>query len=100
LGPSATIKRPTSPVRLELANALAADYQWMFYRHYSASQERRQAAVKLAERLFELKNGRLPQPDQLVPDYLPSLPVDRIPNGLTLAGRVGAIKPTSRPSSN
>ena len=98
LGPAGTIKRSTNPLGLELVSGAVADYQWMFYRYHSVSQKRRQGAVKLAERLFEVKNGRLSQPVELVPDYLSSLPLDPLSAGWTVAGT--PAPPTTAPSKN
>ena len=95
--PSAAVSRNFYRFRLELVS-VAANYPFVLYRYHLVSQKRRQAAVKRAERLFEVKNGRLPRPDELVPDYLPSLPLDPMSAGWTVAGTPAA--PTTAPNKN
>ena len=45
--------------------------------HYRLIAERRMAAIAIAIRIYESQNGRRPQNlSELVPDYLPAVPVD------------------------
>jgi len=63
--------------------------------HFRAITMRRMAATALASRLYEIDHGRRPASlDQLVPDYLPEVPVDPfVPDGRSIAYRPGAPKP-------
>ena len=50
--------------------------------HYRGLAERRMAAIALAMRLYELDHGRRPRElAQLVPDYLPAVPIDPMAAG-------------------
>ena len=64
------VRRPISAVMLpSLARAVQM--------HYLGLAERRMAAVALALRLYELDHGRRPRElADLVPDYLPAVPLD------------------------
>jgi hypothetical protein len=50
--------------------------------HYRALAERRMAAIALAMRLYELDHGRRPRElAELVPEYLPAVPLDPMAEG-------------------
>lgn len=62
--------------------------------HYRALAERRMAAIALAIRLYELDHGRRPrQLSELVPDYLPAVPLDPMADD----GRVISYLPEAKP---
>ena len=69
------LRRPISAVMLpSLAHAVRL--------HYSVLAQRRMAAIALAMRLFELDHGRRPRElAELVPDYLPAVPIDPMAAG-------------------
>jgi len=53
-----------------------------FLQHYQSVRLRREAAIALAERMHELKYGRRAQRvEELVPEFLPSAPLDPVAGG-------------------
>jgi hypothetical protein len=60
-----------------LTRMLLPSFERAFVLHYRALAMRRMAAVALAIRLFEIDYGRRPDRlDDLVPEYLPEIPLD------------------------
>jgi hypothetical protein len=80
-------KRPpeidANPKEHQLARNLTAPPALHITRHYRTTADRRLAAVALAMRAYAVAhNGKMPtQLDQLVPQYLPKVPVDPMTSG-------------------
>ncbi|MBN1343619.1 MAG: hypothetical protein JXQ73_13105 [Phycisphaerae bacterium] len=66
-----------------LSSTLVASYGRAFYLHFLSLANRRQAAVALAIRLYEVDHGRRPKRlEELVPGYLPEIPLDPVGDDL------------------
>ena len=78
-----------------MSGALVRTYERGGTQHWTALTMRRLAAAALAIRLFELDHGRRPDSlDELVPDYLPAIPLDPMAPGRRVIGyKPGADKP-------
>jgi hypothetical protein len=71
-----------SPNWHTFARSSMSDYDGPALSHFKASAERRMAAAVLAVRLFAVEQGRLPRNlDELVPAYLPAVPIDPMGSG-------------------
>jgi hypothetical protein len=67
-----------------------------FMEHYQSVRQRRQAAIALAERMHELKYGKRAQRvEELVPEFLPSMPLDPVAGG---GKRLGLSLPMQAPA--
>ena len=85
--------------RYMLASILVPSLERAGEQHYRLLADRRMAATVLACRLFAAgHDGRLPRTlEELVPDYLPSVPIDPLAAGGKPLGYVGPEKDPDRP---
>jgi hypothetical protein len=85
--PAASAELPATPIRTNFPPLYTYSHIYLAYlmprytnlvaSYYRVSTQRRAAAVLLALRLYELNHGSPPPNlDTLVPDYLPSVPID------------------------
>ncbi|MCY2952041.1 MAG: hypothetical protein NTU53_08690, partial [Planctomycetota bacterium] len=66
-------------------------------RHYAGVFQMRKAGIELAERLYELDNGRKAgRVEDLVPKYLKEMPKDPVAGGGAVMGLVAATQPSTR----
>jgi hypothetical protein len=81
--------------RYILASMLLTTIDRAVEHRYRVLTERRLAATVLAIRLYEIDKGRRPETlDQLVPDYLPAVPLDpMVAGGQPLRYRADATRP-------
>jgi hypothetical protein len=84
-----------SVIRHPLAHFLTPHYRGELQRHHTVLTNRRMAAVALAVRWFAVEHaGRLPGSlDELIPRYLPAVPLDPMAKGRPLGYLPGPARP-------